>query len=162
MSDTPESNNPQPRAPRSAANRGFILLAVAALVALVAWEQFMPVKSAVAWGKDLPAAIETAQAQDRPLLLSFSSPACMYCRQMESEVFPQEEVLAEIDHFVPVKIDASEDYETSVRYNVNPLPTYIVADSSGKAVTRLEGYVPADRFIRFLQAGRRAATPAAQ
>ena len=34
------------------------------------------------------------------------SPACTYCRQMESEVIPQDAVRAEIGEFVPVKIDA--------------------------------------------------------
>ncbi|MCB9849250.1 MAG: thioredoxin family protein [Phycisphaerales bacterium] len=155
-----ETQIQSPNKPRSSM-RGFIYLAVIGLGALFILRSQSEGPSAVAWGADLPAALTEAKTEDRPVLLAFSSSGCIYCKRMEAEVFPQDAVLAAVADFVPVKVDAWKDEATAMRYGVDGLPTYFVLRSDGTPVLVADGYLPADDFLRFLQAGKAAAEKAA-
>jgi thioredoxin-related protein len=136
--------------------RSFAILALAAFASVALWQRFSHAKSAVDWQDDLPGALARAVDTGRPVLISFSSPGCMYCRRMEAEVIPQEAVLAEIDKFIPVKIDAWSKRAISERYRVGSLPCYVVVDSDGQPVAMRDGFIPEGEFIRFLQYAGRA------
>jgi hypothetical protein len=149
-----------PRKPTWLNANWFPVLALAAIVVLFLAQRQSPYKSAVDWGHDLPKALSVAAEQDRPVLISFTSPACTYCQQMEAEVIPQEAVLAEIEQYVPVKIDAWADPRTAERYGVSALPAYVVTRADGTPVVAASGFIEADRFARFLQKAREEAAPA--
>lgn len=136
--------------------RSFALLAIVGILVLMGWQRFAPVKSAVDWRLDYSASLADAAAKKMPVLLAFTSAGCVYCREMEADVFPQEAVLAELGHFIPVKIDAWADEELSAKYRIDALPGYVITDSSGKPVAAIAGYQPADRFIEFLKLGAKA------
>ncbi len=140
----------------------FPIVAVAAIAVLYFVQSRSGVSSVIDWGHDLPSALASATKDQRPVLISFSSPACTYCRQMESEVIPQDAVRAEIGEFVPVKIDAWADPSTAQKYGVDGLPAYVVTVADGTPIAAISGYVPADRFTRFLRAARTEAAPKAQ
>jgi thiol:disulfide interchange protein len=151
MTEELQDNAP---ARRGARHTRFFLIAFAALVIVVLVQSQRDVPSAVAWGQDLSQALATANQQGKPVLINFTSAGCVYCKQMEREVIPQEEVLSEIAEFVPVKIDAWKDEATAARYGVGGLPGYVVTRPDGAPVLATSGFRPAEEFIRFLRAGR--------
>jgi thioredoxin-related protein len=156
----PSATSRPPAGPRNTANRrflGFALFVLLAMAVIMIWQSVSPAHSAVAWQTDLDAAIQEARQLHKPVLVSFTSPACTYCRQMETEVLPQPAVLAEIDKFIPVKVNAFVDTKTSTRYGVDALPAYVVLDSHGEVLGMIDGYRPASAFIRFLQYAASAA-----
>ncbi|RLB65317.1 MAG: thioredoxin domain-containing protein [Deltaproteobacteria bacterium] len=58
------------------------------------------------WG---PEALERAQAEDRPILLSIGYAACHWCHVMERESFTNEATAQKMnDHFVCIKVDREE------------------------------------------------------
>ncbi|MGA7672117.1 MAG: thioredoxin domain-containing protein, partial [Nitrolancea sp.] len=58
------------------------------------------------WG---PEALETAQAQDRPILLSIGYAACHWCHVMAHESFENPEIASLMNqHFVNIKVDREE------------------------------------------------------
>jgi uncharacterized protein len=58
------------------------------------------------WG---PEALERAQAEDRPILLSIGYAACHWCHVMERESFEDEATAALMnEHFVSIKVDREE------------------------------------------------------
>lgn len=58
------------------------------------------------WGKE---ALEAAQAQNKPILLSIGYSACHWCHVMAHESFEDEEVAAVMNaHFINVKVDREE------------------------------------------------------
>jgi uncharacterized protein YyaL (SSP411 family) len=66
------------------------------------------------WG---PAAIERAQALDRPLLVSIGYSACHWCHVMERECFEDAEIAALMnEHFVCVKVDREERPDVDAIY----------------------------------------------
>lgn len=149
-----ESTNAPARPRKWVAANWFPILAVAAIAVLYLVQSSAGTQSVIDWGHDLPAALNSAAQNNKPVLISFSSPACRYCKQMEAEVIPQDAVKAEIGEFVPVKINAWDDQRTAAQYGVDALPAYIVAVADGTPVAAISGYIPADRFTRFLRAAR--------
>lgn len=131
----------------------FILIALALVVGLMMNERFSSVASAVDWGKDLPTAIATAKSESKPVLLNFSAPGCGYCVQMESEVIPQKDVLAAIEDYIPVKLDANTNQEAAARYDIYALPAYVIVDGNGTKLAMVDGFQPVDRFKLFLELG---------
>lgn len=58
------------------------------------------------WG---PEALQKAQREDRPILLSVGYSACHWCHVMERESFENEEIAAIMNtHFVSIKVDREE------------------------------------------------------
>jgi uncharacterized protein len=58
------------------------------------------------WG---PEALERAQAEDKPILLSIGYSACHWCHVMERESFENEEIAALMNrYFVSIKVDREE------------------------------------------------------
>ncbi len=144
--------------PRSAAKSSRFtsilgLIAVAVLAGVLINQRYSTVESAVDWGKDLNVALAASAAESKPILLNFSSRGCGYCVQMEKEVIPQEEILAAINKYIPVKLDATKNEEASVRYEINFLPAYVIVDGNGTKLGMVDGFQPADEFEAFLTQG---------
>src|SRR5438067_2346539 len=58
------------------------------------------------WGEE---ALQKAQREDKPILLSVGYSACHWCHVMERESFENEEIAAFMNqHFVPIKVDREE------------------------------------------------------
>ncbi len=58
------------------------------------------------WGPD---ALEEAESEDKPILLSIGYSACHWCHVMERESFEDDETAAYMnEHFVPIKVDREE------------------------------------------------------
>jgi thioredoxin-related protein len=137
----------------------FIWLVLACFIAVLFWQRFSPIESAVAWETNLQAAMRAAAAEKRPILINFSSPSCGYCRQMEADVFPQPNVLSEIERFIPLKVNAQEQPELAATYGVEALPSFVVTDASGRPWGTFEGYHEPQEFIDFLKRAAAIAPP---
>lgn len=131
----------------------FLFLAIAGIALLGLWRAAFPFRSTVDWRTDLSAALDTAGDDHKPVLINFSSRACVYCERMEAEVFPTEAVRAELAKFVPVKIDVNAQEELAARYNVVALPTYVITDASGANLATVSGFQGPREFSAFLQFG---------
>ena len=140
-----------------------ILTAIAAAVTLVgtACGRSEPAQTAVAetvtnhgtvtveWEKDLPAAIERAQSEGKPVLVNFYADWCVWCKRLESTTLRDSKVAALLsDRVVPVNLDVDGDgRELSNQYRVDGLPTVLVLDASGREIGRIPGYMPPTGFL---------------
>jgi thioredoxin 1 len=140
-----------------------ILTAIAAAVTLVgtACGRSEPAQTAVAetvtnhgtvtveWEKDLPAAIERAQSEGKPVLVNFYADWCVWCKRLESTTLRDAKVAALLsDRVVPVNLDVDGDgRELSNQYRVDGLPTVLVLDASGREIGRIPGYMPPTGFL---------------
>lgn len=71
---------------------------------------------------------------------------------MDEKTFPDPRVRETIQKdFVPVRIDTTQDQETSNRYAVNGIPAIFVTDEKGQVVKQIIGFVPPDSFLEFLK-----------
>ncbi len=69
---------------------------------------------------------------------------------MDVNTFKSPEVEALADKFLWVKVDVDEQKELAARFHVHGLPHTIVLDTKDRTIAQVDGYLPPERFVRFL------------
>ncbi len=108
----------------------------------------------VTWGENLPAALDRARSEGKPVLVNFYADWCVWCQRLESTTFRDAEVANLLqERVVPVSLDVdNEGRELSSRYRVDGLPTILLLDADGREIGRLPGYMPPTGFLEWLEA----------
>ncbi|GAA4311012.1 thioredoxin family protein [Nibribacter koreensis] len=105
-------------------------------------------------------ALQTAQKEKKPIFLYASTPACRYCKQMEREVFPVQEVASFYNStFINFKIniaDGAEGEALARKYDITGFPTYIYLNTEGQLLHQSGSGKSAEEFI---QDGQNAFNP---
>ena len=113
-----------------------------------------PGKELVTWSDD-PGLLIGSRDPDRPLtLVQFTQQGCVYCKKMGAEVFTRTDVAKLADKFIRVRLDYNQHPVAVDRFNVMALPSFAVLDPHGQQIISAQGYLPPDRFIRFLERSR--------
>lgn len=109
--------------------------------------------------------LERAAAEGKPVVVDFYADWCKWCKVMERETFADEAVSSYLaENFVSVKVN-TEDPRTNLEYQgqaysaadlarkfgIRGLPTLVYLDSRGELIMAVPGFVPAERFLPFLQ-----------
>lgn len=102
--------------------------------------------------------IEAARAKEaaddatarRPMVVMFSSQSCTWCRKMEVDTFPSDEVAAVADRFLWAKVDVEEHEDLAAPYKVRGLPHTVVLNGEDRVIAAQLGYLPPERFVEFL------------
>lgn len=108
------------------------------------------------WFHDEQAAVSAAREGNKPLMIDFTADWCAACKRLARETFPESSVRSELERFVLLEVDATNDDDPKVievqkRYRVVGLPTVILIDSDGKEVRRFTDFVPPGRFLPVLK-----------
>jgi protein disulfide-isomerase len=103
------------------------------------------------WKTDAEQAWQSAQREQRPMLLFISSQNCLYCRKMEHETFSNQAVAAAIRaNFVPVSVLAEQNPALVSKFRVRSFPTTVIISPKNGVVDYMVGYVGPDDFQRRL------------
>lgn len=89
--------------------------------------------------QDLQEGLKKAHQFDKPVLLLFTDPNCVYSRQMLESTFQNQEVQALANRFVCVQIDSCEATPLCDQFQVEAFPTIQFLTSSGVPLQRLKG-----------------------
>jgi hypothetical protein len=112
----------------------------------------------VTWGHGtagLNAALASAKASGKKILLDFEAVWCGPCHTMDQWIWNDEEVAREISTgFVAVKIDVDDEKGLVKRFNTTGYPTMIILDSSGKEMWRKADYQSSKQMLEALRAAR--------
>lgn len=100
----------------------------------------------IAWSASLDTAMQQAKQTRKPVLLSFRTPGCGWCKKMDAETFSDPQVEAMSRRYVCVRLDSEMEPETVARYGVFEYPLTLITDAQGKEILRIPGYVSPDRF----------------
>lgn len=89
----------------------------------------------------------------KPQVIKFTSAMCLDCQEMNKlmkEVYPEfKEKIALIE--IPVQDGKAFTQEQIKKYNVTLVPTIIMLDSDGKQVKRIEGAIPREELVQYLE-----------
>ncbi len=103
----------------------------------------------VTWSRDLPAALERARAEGKPVLVNFYADWCVWCKKLESTTLRDNAVKTVLrDQVIPVSLNVDSDgRELSNEYRVDGLPTILVLDGNGREIGRIPGYMAPTGFL---------------
>jgi len=103
----------------------------------------------VNWEKEMPAALERARTEGKPVLVNFYADWCVWCKRLDSTTLHDAKVATMLrDRVVPVRLDVEGNgRRLSNEYRVDGLPTVLVLDADGREIGRIPGYMPPAGFL---------------
>jgi len=108
-------------------------------------------QDSIVWEKDINVAMTKARAANRLVFVHFYGDNCPPCKLMESEVFPNKQVIADMNRFfVPVRVDASLNTQLVKQFDIKAIPADVVLKPDGQLVHRRQGVISAERFAVYL------------
>jgi thiol:disulfide interchange protein DsbD len=131
-------------------------IAILLLVSGVAFAIPRKHDTAVTWQKYDTAALASARAAGKPVVIDFYADWCLPCKELDHKTFTDARVVGELDRFVRLKADltAAEDANTlalTKQYSIIGVPTLVFIDEAGNEVAgaRFTGFEPPDAFLQF-------------
>ena len=113
-----------------------------------------------AWHDDVYAALDLAEQDGRPVFVLFTADWCPPCRQLKADTLSHDQVLAELDRFVLVKVDltdkAGENGSVAAELDVSSIPAMHVYDADGNRLASRPGYIDPASALAWLQDARAA------
>jgi thiol:disulfide interchange protein DsbD len=105
------------------------------------------VESEILW-YDYEHGINTAQVENKPVMLYFHTSWCSWCEEMDDNTLSDVEVIQKSFDFVTINIDADDRGDLKSRYDVYKYPTVVFLDATGNETNRVTGYVPSHVFLQ--------------
>ncbi len=103
------------------------------------------------WGTDYSSALTEAAADGKKVLVGFYMQRCPPCAAMDRRVLSKPAVKSALAGFVPIRVDVDRQSGLAERFGVLAAPTYAVVDADGRVLARCEGYLPVEKFLKFLE-----------
>lgn len=101
----------------------------------------------VDWLTDYAIALEEAALTRRPVLLTFYTSWCGWCRKLEGSTFQAPEFVNLSQHVIPVRVNGDKDPALRGVFRVTGYPTTLLISRQGRALTRINGYLPPGPFV---------------
>lgn len=99
-----------------------------------------------AWETSLEKALAQSKEQKKHIFVDVYTDWCGYCKQLESKVFPQENVAKELSGYVNLRINGDVFPDFIAKYKVTGYPTLLILDSEGSLIDRIVG-LPSGEFL---------------
>jgi len=106
------------------------------------------------WITDMDKAIETAEKQDKPLMIDFMAEWCPPCQKMEKTTFNQPNVIRKTGAFITLRIDVDKQAEIANKYKCNAskyggigIPNILFMDHKENRLKHIIGYQDPERLM---------------
>ncbi|NOZ07891.1 MAG: thioredoxin family protein [FCB group bacterium] len=104
-------------------------------------------------GRSWNEANKISTENQKPILIKFDAKWCPNCRQMDRVTFSDENIIRQLDEFIPVKIDIDTKAGISLAhdYQVTAIPTIVVLGEDGEVAYQQAGYQDPGAFAETLK-----------
>jgi thiol:disulfide interchange protein len=101
----------------------------------------------IKWNKTYAQALAEAKSKHTLIMIDFYTDWCEWCKQLDTDVYPDPGVISAVDRFAPIKLNAEKDGATlAAKYGVDGYPTILLLSPSGVLVSKIGGYEEAEQF----------------
>ncbi len=114
-----------------------------------------PAQPGIAW-QSYEAGLGQARQEGKPVFIHFTTVWCGWCRRLEQEAYARDDVIALSRDFACVKVDGDRRPDLVRAHRIEGYPTLLFLDPQGREISRVPGYIPADRLLAEM---RRALPP---
>ena len=122
------------------------------LLAVPALSQAQTQAAGLAWTSDYEQALEQALLTRRPLLVTFTTSWCGWCRKLEGNTFQSKVFTSAASGMIPVRVDGDKERGLVSLFGVSGYPTTVMLDRTGREIGRVVGYQGPEPFAQALQA----------
>lgn len=106
---------------------------------------------------------QLAREHGKKVLVYALAEWCGYCKKMEKEVYPEQDVINTLaKYYYPVRLDIESDREITfnnevmtesqfaLKFRISGTPTFYFLDDQGEMLGAQPGFIPADTFNNLL------------
>jgi YHS domain-containing protein/thioredoxin-related protein len=105
----------------------------------------------ISWETDFDQATSRAKMTNRLLFIHFYGENCPLCKLMETSVFTNPSIIAQMNRdFVPLKVNIEDQPLLAKRFAIKVIPTDIVLQSDGQQIHRRQGGIHTEKFGEYL------------
>ncbi len=105
----------------------------------------------IAW-QSFAEGMARGKSENKKIFLHFYANWCGACKIMEDKTFRNATVIAYInENFIPIKVNADREQETSRMFRVRALPDNWFIDEDGKPIGHQPGYIPPENLKGILK-----------
>lgn len=108
-------------------------------------------KADLVWLSSLKNGFTMGAAQFTPVLAFFTSPDCVWCNRLRSEVLVDPSVLDLLQHFTLVEIDVTRNEEEARQYRLRGVPAILILSADGDVKAGVSGFVTASELQGILR-----------
>lgn len=93
---------------------------------------------------------ERAKQEKKVFMVDFYTDWCFVCKQMDRELFAQDEAIQLFDrHFLAYKLNPEKtEKQLADDYNITAYPTFVFFDHNGNEIGRITGYLQKESFLQ--------------
>ena len=109
----------------------------------------------IPWTRNAETAFTRAEKDGKAVVAYLYTDWCGYCRQMDNTTFKDPDLIQQLSgqftwlRLNPEKEEAGRSLQQ--RFGVSGFPTVLILNSNGRELDRIQGYVPASRFLIMMQ-----------
>ncbi len=110
-----------------------------------------PTASSIVWENSFESAMQNAQSANKPLMIDFYTDWCGVCKTVDSQTYPDANVIRASQNFVMLRVNAEQRTDLAQRFGVKAYPTFVFLNPKGEVISQeVGGYGPGE-FVGLLQ-----------
>lgn len=110
-----------------------------------------PIFAETKWLLSLDKALEKARIENKPVFIDLYTDWCVYCKQLEENIFPMKDVSSELEKFITVRINGDLSQDLVSKFSVRGYPTILVLDKNGYLIDKITGMPDNTTLVAKLQ-----------
>jgi thiol:disulfide interchange protein len=119
------------------------------------WAMATGAFAAVNWQQSYDAALQKARQEKKLVMVDVYTDWCGWCKKLDKDTYSHKNVEAKLaKDFVSLKINpekSAQGAKLAKDFGTRGFPHIVFLDATGKKISEIGGYLPADKFLKQLE-----------